>query len=778
MRTSVSTLIATKMGLSKRISALALGALIAAPGALGGCSPSVFETFGNFDDELNACGVDVSLIGDPSHDPDLLPPLLKQTAPSKARLYKQNLNKPWMEGRKLKVDGDTIYVADSDNGDVVTVDRHTLKPGAKTHTGGGPEQLVVGPDHTVYTTLRHSGEVARIENGKITGRWKVGYEPIGLAMSPDARFLFVAVATEDRLLVLDAKTGAKLHAVETADRPRVVAVGPNLNGQVRVLVGHQNPEISRQGNFKMTNKGATVYSYSSKNVKGSGEAAYGQGYFAFTNSKGLSVGLREGNPAHGPDKTTSFRAKQGVTGLTPVRVSSAAVNPENGDFVVAHMLASPGTSQDTLDQAFPKKSKKPTSGSSYGSSSKSAKACNSTPTRPMEPSVSVIGSGSYKTGRAQDRQVEFAIADPDTGRNMLAGFDQPSDVNYHPTATMAFMTSMGTDNVLVLNTASGDPLKSPIAKISVGHAPTAIDFSVDGKKAYVLNGHDWTVSEIDLTGLLHKGVFQDTSYTSANSGHTKAGTAPQISKVLKLQATAARTAKFGEDPMPEQMRLGRRLFHWTSNPKLSKSGRFACASCHFEGSEDKQVWHIADGARQTPALAGRLHGTGPFNWQGTEDHLTTNMGKTIERMGGKGLNKVELEALEQFLVKGLVEPPNPNRMPSGLTADQEAGRKLFFDPVVACASCHVGSETTDGKVYDVGTATSVERTVAKMRDGKTTMRFNTPSLRGLHATGPYLHDGSAKTLMDVLNRTAGKMGDVRKLSYKQRQQLVEYMQTL
>ena len=55
--------------------------------------------------------------------------------------------------------------------------------------------------------------------------------------------------------------------------------------------------------------------------------------------------------------------------------------------------------------------------------------------------------------------------------------------------------------------------------------------------------------------------------------------------------------------------------------------------------------------------------------------------------------------------------------------------------------------------------------------------IDTPTLRGLWATAPYLHDGSAATLRDVLttaNPTASH-GNLSSLSSAQIDQLVEYL---
>ena len=70
------------------------------------------------------------------------------------------------------------------------------------------------------------------------------------------------------------------------------------------------------------------------------------------------------------------------------------------------------------------------------------------------------------------------------------------------------------------------------------------------------------------------------------------------------------------------------------------------------------------------------------------------------------------------------------------------GRSVFFDRHVGCVRCHRGPHwTTSGEedaasVFDVGTGKSLD----------------VPSLVHLWDTGPYLHDGRAATLTDVLTK--------------------------
>ena len=56
--------------------------------------------------------------------------------------------------------------------------------------------------------------------------------------------------------------------------------------------------------------------------------------------------------------------------------------------------------------------------------------------------------------------------------------------------------------------------------------------------------------------------------------------------------------------------------------------------------------------------------------------------------------------------------------------------------------------------------------------------FDTPSLTGIADSAPYLHDGSAATLHDVLVQTRGHMGNTSSLSDDDLDALVEYLRSL
>ncbi len=227
------------------------------------------------------------------------------------------------------------------------------------------------------------------------------------------------------------------------------------------------------------------------------------------------------------------------------------------------------------------------------------------------------------------------------------------------------------------------------------------------------------------------------------------------------------------EKLPEQVLLGKQIFHNAEDSRMAFEGYISCGSCHFEGIEDGRVWDFStrgEGLRNTVTLLGRKGmGQGRLNWTGVLDEVQDFENQMREFFKGTGflsdeefetgtrsdplgdpkagLNP-ELDALAAYVSSFDHVNPSPYRNPDGsLTREAEAGQVLYED--FGCDFCHGGPEFSDserGTLHDVGTITASSGT----RAGKTLFGFDTPSLLGVWETPPYLHDGSAKTLREVL----------------------------
>ena len=209
--------------------------------------------------------------------------------------------------------------------------------------------------------------------------------------------------------------------------------------------------------------------------------------------------------------------------------------------------------------------------------------------------------------------------------------------------------------------------------------------------------------------------------------------------------------------------LGESLFHATNDARIARDGR-ACASCHPDGRDDGLVWSTPDGARRTPILAGRLEGTAPYGWDGSDRDFDAHVNEALRRLGGVG----GLWSLEQRAILRYLESLSPVTVAAKETPKTRRGQQIFASQQAGCAGCHVGPRHQDGALHDVGSATRADRAP----------RFDTPSLRFVGRGGPYFHDGRYPTLAALLSDEARKMGHTRHLSAADREALVAYLETL
>jgi len=205
---------------------------------------------------------------------------------------------------------------------------------------------------------------------------------------------------------------------------------------------------------------------------------------------------------------------------------------------------------------------------------------------------------------------------------------------------------------------------------------------------------------------------------------------------------------------------GHAIFHESANSALG----LACASCHPEGHEDGRVWHFADvGARRTQSIAGGILSTAPFHWNGDLDGFDSLMSDVFTgRMAGP-----ELDPGKRLATAVWIDSiPQVKTAPVFDTAAVERGKAIYNDPTVACGSCHSGSRYTNNQTVDVGTSGLMQ----------------VPSLLGLAARAPYMHDGCAATLEDRFTNPYCSGGDshgkTSHLSADQIADLVAYLKTL
>ncbi len=200
----------------------------------------------------------------------------------------------------------------------------------------------------------------------------------------------------------------------------------------------------------------------------------------------------------------------------------------------------------------------------------------------------------------------------------------------------------------------------------------------------------------------------------------------------------------------------------------------SCASCHSTDARvDALNWDLLnDGVgnpKNTRSLL-RSHWTAPVMSLGVRASAEVAVRAGIHHILFMVAPEDKPQAMDQWLMT-LKPGSSPYLVCGTLSPQAERGKELFYSKETACAVCHSSDLYTDRRLYDVGTSAPTDR------PGDV---FDTPVLFELWRTGPYLHDGSAATLREVLRERnqSDRHGRTSHLSDSQIDDLVAYLLSL
>ena len=274
----------------------------------------------------------------------------------------------------------------------------------------------------------------------------------------------------------------------------------------------------------------------------------------------------------------------------------------------------------------------------------------------------------------------------------------------------------------------------------------------------------------------------------------------------------------------QRVALGRKLFF---DPLLSADRSMACASCHHpeHGFANPQARAVGIknrlGTRNTPTVLNRAYGK-IFFWDGRSASLEAQALKPIENRVELGSSVSEVmkrlqassEYRQQFAAAypGGVTATNLARalasfqrvlvsadslvdrfqagLASSLSTSQKQGLWLF-ESRGRCWKCHSGSNYSDESFHNTGVSWGQDPLdlgrYQVTEDDADRGRFKTPTLRDVGRTAPYMHNGSLRTLEEVVafyNRGGGKNPHLDEriqplgLNKQEEQFLVEFLKAL
>lgn len=160
-----------------------------------------------------------------------------------------------------------------------------------------------------------------------------------------------------------------------------------------------------------------------------------------------------------------------------------------------------------------------------------------------------------------------------------------------------------------------------------------------------------------------------------------------------------------------------------------------------------------------------------FQFSGTGFMRNDRFEASADQLGPPKVGRSnDLDPLAVYVASLAQFPDSPHRNADGsLTAAGVRGAEIFA--VRGCRQCHAGASFTDLQRHDVCTI----RPSSGLGTGQPLegIGFETPTLKGIWDTAPYLHDGSATTLFDVLD-DAAHAGE-EPMSETERADLVAYL---
>jgi YVTN family beta-propeller protein len=332
---------------------------------------------------------------------------------------------------------------------------------------------------------------------------------------------------------------------------------------------------------------------------------------------------------------------------------------------------------------------------------------------------------------------------------------QPTAMAFGPTGNLLFVVHEASRLLEVIDIARMDIIYST----GVGFAPQGLALSSTDNRLYVDNYLSRDVAVFDVADLLE-------------------GRSDNLQLIRTTRTVAI-------EALPAEVLEGKRLFHDAANPALSAQKYLSCATCHSEMGHDGRVWDFSDvgeGLRNTIDLRGRA-GTahGNVHWTANFDEIhdfendirevfdgaglmdDTDYARTIGTLDTEnpkaGLSDA-LDALADFI--GTLDSfgVSPHRTSSAeLTQSAQRGKAVFKR--LNCATCHSGKPFTDSvlaRFHNIGTVDA--DTGNRLGRALPAGGLDTPTLRGLWHGAPYLHDGSAPTLVDAVRSHRALTGSV------------------
>lgn len=193
----------------------------------------------------------------------------------------------------------------------------------------------------------------------------------------------------------------------------------------------------------------------------------------------------------------------------------------------------------------------------------------------------------------------------------------------------------------------------------------------------------------------------------------------------------------------------------------------SCNGCHpNEARTDGLNWDLLNDGIGNPKNCKSMvlsHETPPAMITGIRPSAEAAVRAGFRHIQFAQVEESQARAVDQYL-SSLEPVPSPYLVQDELSAKAQKGKAIYER--IGCNYCHPAPFYADGKKHKMGTPGPTDRTT----------EWDTPTLREVWRTAPYLHDGRSATIEDMLK--VEKHGLKKELSNDELEQLIEYVLSL
>ena len=228
-------------------------------------------------------------------------------------------------------------------------------------------------------------------------------------------------------------------------------------------------------------------------------------------------------------------------------------------------------------------------------------------------------------------------------------------------------------------------------------------------------------------------------------------------------------ARLAPEPDETAVRRGERLF---CNALICREHWQSCITCHPDARADALSWDLLNDGTNNPKNTKSLlfsHETPPSMITGVREDAETAVRAGVIHILFSRLPEEDYCAIDEYL-KSLRPLPSPHLEHGKLSESARRGRLLFESSRTGCADCHSGEYFTDLMMHRTASQDPFEPR----------HEFDTPTLREIWRTAPYLSTGHWTTLRGTLKEGGhgNQDGRLDRLTDEEFSDLIEYVLSL